>query len=196
MTSPAGGEAVESPAAPIPEAAPKAVPIPRAVVEKPKARKKPAKKKPVDLDPAVWSAQAIGTQIQGVHEIAAIFLGPAAKMPEASALAMGTAIHQIIELYGMDWLMRYLPWLGLILTTAACEAPIAMAVKADISRRQHGQKTGELPERPPSAVSLATLLPSTSTLEEEIHALESRPRNIIRAGAPRPRRAPKPPGRV
>lgn len=155
----------------IPEAAPKAVPIPK-VEEKPKKKPAAKKKKPPApaFDPALFTPEAIATQIQGAHEIAAVFLGPAARIGEAPALAMGTSIAQIIELYGMDWVMRYMPWIGLVLTVAACETPVALAVKADRDRKRAARQRSEVPE-PQPALSLGQVLAPVTTLEEEVHAL-------------------------
>lgn len=171
----------------IPEATPKTVPIPK-VEEKPK-RKAAAKKKKSQtpaFDPALFTPEAIATQIQGAHEIASVFLGPAARIGEAPALAMGKSIAQIIELYGMEWVMRYMPWIGLVLTVAACETPVALAVKADIARKREAKQRGEVPEPNSSgpSLSIARVLPPADQLREEIREL----RNRVPEGEPPKRR--------
>ncbi len=180
----------------IPEATPKAVPVPKAEDEKPKRKAAPKKKKAKapEFDPSLFTPESIATQIQGVHEIAAVFLGPAARIGEAPALAMGKSIAQIIELYGMEWVMKYMPWVGLVLTVAACETPVALAVKADIARKREAKQRGEVPEPNSSgpSLSIARVLPPTDQLREEIREL----RNRVPDGEPpkrrgRPRGAPQ-----
>ena len=170
----------------IPEATPKAVPVPKAEDEKPKKKAAPKKKKAKapEFDPSLFTPESIATQIQGVHEIAAVFLGPAARIGEAPALAMGKSIAQIIELYGMEWVMKYMPWVGLVLTVAACETPVALAVKADITRKREAKQRGEVPEPNGPSLSIARVLPPADQLREEIREL----RNRIPEGEPPKRR--------
>ena len=171
----------------IPEATPKAVPVPKAEDEKPKRKPSPKKKKAKapEFDPSLFTPESIATQIQGVHEIAAVFLGPAARIGEGPALAMGKSIAQIIELYGMEWVMKYMPWVGLVLTVAACETPVALAVKADLARKRAAQRRGEVPEaQGGSSLSIARVLPPADQLREEIREL----RNRVPEGQPPPRR--------
>ena len=185
-------ETGSAPAPEIPEATPKTVPVPK--TDAPAPKKKPVKKKKAkapEFNPELFTPQAIATQIQGVHEIAAVFLGPAAKMPEASALAMGSQIHHIIELYGMDWVMKYLPWIGLVLTTAACETPVIMAVKQDLARKRRGEARPEPDPAHPARSPLALML-NTQALEEEVRELQQQSPRRGRARAPRVKPAPAP----
>ena len=178
----------------IPEATPKPVPVPKPEDEKPKRKPSPKKKKAKapEFDPSLFTPESIATQIQGVHEIAAVFLGPAARIGEGPALAMGKSIAQIIELYGMEWVMKYMPWVGLVLTVAACETPVALAVKADITRKREAKQRGEVPEPNGPSLSIARVLPPADQLREEIREL----RNRIPEGEPpkrrgRPRKSPQ-----
>ena len=171
----------------IPEAAPKPVPVPKADDEKPKKKAAPKKKKAKapEFDPSLFTPESIATQIQGVHEIAAVFLGPAARIAEGPALAMGKSIAQIIELYGMEWVMKYMPWVGLVLTVAACETPVALAVKADMTRKREAKQRGEpVTDHQGPSIGLGSALTSTDELEAEIRVL----RNRLPASEPAPRR--------
>ncbi|MFP5213027.1 MAG: hypothetical protein ACLGPL_06570, partial [Acidobacteriota bacterium] len=171
----------------IPEATPKPVPVPKPEDEKPKKKAAPKKKKAKapEFDPSLFTPESIATQIQGVHEIAAVFLGPAARIGEGPALAMGKSIAQIIELYGMEWVMKYMPWVGLVLTVAACETPVALAVKADIARKREAKQRGEVPDHSGSpSLSIARVLPPADQLREEIREL----RNRVPEGEPPKRR--------
>ena len=88
---------------------------------------------------------------------------------------MGKSIAQIIELYGMEWVMRYMPWVGLVLTVAACETPVALAVKADIARKREAKQRGEVPEpQGGPSLSIARVLPPADQLREEIRELRGR----------------------
>ena len=166
----------------IPAAAPKTVPIPKPEDGKAKKTKSPAKKKKaVMMDPELFSADNIALQIVGAHEIAAVMLGPEARIEEKPARSMAEAIARIIELYDMEWLARIWPWVALALTIAMAETPVVLrTVRA---RRQKTEGTPSSPAGPLTLIDTTELEAEVNALRQQAHGRRG-PRTRGPAGAP------------
>lgn len=131
----------------IPEAAPKTVAIQTGKTEekkekkprKPRTTKKKKEVKVLSLE-QLASPETIANQIKGGHMILAVFVGPEAMISDANAMMEAQAIYQIIELYGMEWLARWFPWLNLTMTVALAEYPTAYAIAMKLRANREKKK--------------------------------------------------------
>ncbi len=98
-------------------------------------KKRPRKKK-IEI-----SQDSIKMQIMGAHAVLNVMV-PGSMISETNAEAEAREIKNVIDIYGMDWLMKYLPILSLVGTIAFCEMPTAKAVAEFIREKRKKSEKG------------------------------------------------------
>ena len=114
---------------------------PKIKAKKPKAAKladpKPkAKAKKKKTPPKItMSVEDIQQQIIGGHFILSTMV-PGAGISEEAAMNEAVAIKRIIDIYGMEWLEKFTPWVMLAIAIGMGEMQTLQAIQAKISERK------------------------------------------------------------
>ena len=91
--------------------------------------KKKKKKTPPKL---TMSVDDIQQQIIGAHFMLGVMI-PGVMITEEAAMNEAIAIKRIIDIYGMEWLEKFTPWVMLAIAVGMGEMPTMIAIKEKIA---------------------------------------------------------------